>query len=397
MAGKYLILIGLVVLLAASAYYFVACDSSATQNLTTRVSRREIKVVINTNGVIKPVDGTDVYAPIDGFVRTLAVKEGSKISRGQLVMRLESQQLRTSLAEARAALMQARRQAQSVVSGPSKEELAEIDGSIAECALQLDQQNKDLAVEESLYAKQATSLASLQAMQKQRDLLQVRAESLKKKRQDLLARYSPEDKQWEEARVGELTQEVELLEQQIRSEAVAAPIGGIIYSLAVKPEAFVPRGQLLAQIYEPGRVRLRAYVDEPDLGRVEEGQQVSIEWDGLPNRRWTGVVEKRASQVVPLDSRSVGYVICRIDGSPEELIPNLNVRVEIVTARKLNALVLPRAAVFNYNGKPAVMIPVEKGTSVKTVVTGLVTPEEIEILQGVGENTSVILNQNEKK
>jgi len=183
-----------------------------------------------------------------------------------------------------------------------------------------------------------------------------------------------------------------LLEQQLRSEAVAAPASGLVYSLYVKPGAFVSRGQLLAQIYRPGKIRLRAYVDEPDMGRVEEGQLVSIEWDGLPNRKWMGVVEKRAEQVVALNNRSVGYVLCRIDGSPGELIPNLNVRVEIVTARKTDALVVPRAAVISQKGKPSVMVPLEKGTALKPVVTGMVTPEEIEILQGIDPGTTVILN-----
>jgi HlyD family secretion protein len=399
MAGKYRILMGFAALLVvvAFAYYFLFYDSSTPTYLSAKALRREIRAVINTNGIIEPVDRTEVYAPVDAFVKALPIQEGSEIRRGQLLMRLESQQIRTALAEARAALLQARRQAQAVVSGPPKEELAALDASIAECAMQLDQQNKDLAAEESLLAKQATSRAALETMQNQRDLLKLRLESLRQRRQDLLARYSTEDKQWEQARVGELTREVELLEQQLRAETVSAPASGLIYSLAVKPGAFVSRGTLLAQIYRPGKIRLRAYVDEPDLGKVEEGQQVFIEWDGMPNRKWTGVVEKRAEQVVALNNRSIGYVFCRVDGSPTELIPNLNVKVEIVTARKPNALVVPRAAVSYQNGKPAVMIPSKKGTTMRAVVTGLVTPEEIEILQGLDPGTTVILNPNEVK
>ena len=399
MAGRYRILVGLAALLAvvASACYFFVSDNSGPAYLSARATRREIKVVISTNGIIEPVDRTEVYAPIDAFVKALPVQEGSEVKRGQLLARLESQQTRTALAESKAALLQGRRQAQAVMSGPSKEELAELDASIAENAMQLDQQNKELAIEESLSRKQAIAKATVDNTRNQLNLLQVRAESLKKKKQELLARYSNEDKQWEQARVSELAREVELLEQQLRAEAVAAPVSGLIYSLNVKTGAFVSRGQLLAQIYRPGDIKLRAYVDEPDLGKVKEGQQVSVEWDGLPNRKWTGVVEKRATQVVPLNNRSVGYVFCRIDGSSGELIPNLNVKVEIVTARKPDALVVPRAAVVNQKGKPSVMIPLEKGTAFKPVVTGMITPEEIEILQGIDPGTTVILNPNEAK
>ena len=69
-----------------------------------------------------------------------------------------------------------------------------------------------------------------------------------------------------------------LLEQQIKMESVLAPETGLIYSLSVKQGSYVTDGQLLAQIYEPGKVRLRAYVDEPDLGKIESRQPVVIKW-----------------------------------------------------------------------------------------------------------------------
>jgi RND family efflux transporter MFP subunit len=210
-------------------------------------------------------------------------------------------------------------------------------------------------------------------------------------------RYSSEEKEWEQSKVVELTKQVKLLEDQLQMESVFAPKGGLVYSLSVKQGSYVTKGQLLAQIYQPGRIMLRAYVDEPDLGRIKKGQQVLVEWDGLPDRQWTGVVEKPAKQVVPLNSRSVGHVICTLDGEPKELIPNLNVRVEIVTAQKENALVVPRAAVFNREGRPAVMLSEGTGTALKPVVLGLAAPEEIEITQGIDEGSSVVLNHGEAR
>jgi multidrug efflux pump subunit AcrA (membrane-fusion protein) len=310
-------------------------------------------------------------------------------------MQLEAGQIRTALADAKAGLLRERRQARIVTAGPAKEEMDALDASIGECEMQLGQLNKDLAVEESLYSKGATARSAVESLRKQRDLLQLRAEALKKKQQDLQLRYSPEEKEWEQDKVAELTRQVQMLEQQLQMESVFAPGNGLIYSLPVKPGSFVTKGQLLAQIYLPGRILLRAYVDEPDLGRIRKGQQVLIEWDGLPDRRWTGVVDKPASQVVPLNNRSVGNVLCDIDGQPEELIPNLNVRVEIVTARKTNALVVPRAAVFNRAGQPTVLVSEGSGTAYRPVTLGLLTPEEVEIEKGIADGSSVVLNHGE--
>jgi HlyD family secretion protein len=386
-----LVLLGIL----GSVYLLLSRKPNAPQYLTANVARREIRMMVNTNGIIEPADHTEIFAPIDALITKIQVPEGKDIVQGHVLIQLDSPQIRTALIEARAALLQAKRQAQAVFSGPAKEEVSAIEGSIAESEAQLEQQRKDLSLEESLYSKQATSKAAVETLRRQQELLQIRVAALKKRKEDLLERYSPQDKQLERERVVELTRQVEMLEGQMQLQSVIAPHAGIVYSLSVKPGSYVTKGQLLAQIYKPGEVRLRAYVDEPDLGRIEKGQQVLIEWDGLPNARWTGNVDQPATQVIALNNRSVGEVICSINRSPPELIPNLNVKVEITTARKTGALVVPRAAVFQHSGGPAVLIPLQTGTSIKPVVVGLVTPEFIEIVQGIDEGSTVILNPSE--
>ncbi len=398
MVGKarfLIVVVALILLAIAAAFYLGNNHPEPSQFLLAKAVRREIKIAVSTNGIIEPSGRSEIYAPIDGRITEIRVKEGEQVQRGELVMRLESERLRSELADARTGLLQQKRQTRLVTAGPPIEEASALEASIAECEMQLEQQNQELELEESLYSKGATTRAAVEAVRHQRDLLQLRCAALKRKKQDMDLRYSPEEKTWEQEKLAELTKRVQMLEQQLQMESIFAPGNGLIFSIPVKPGSYVTKGQLLAQVYEPGRIMLRAYVDEPDLGRIAKGQPVIIEWDGLPNRKWTGVVEKPAPQVVPLSNRSVGNVLCSVDGNPEELIPNLNVRVEIVTARKENALVIPRSAIFNRAGRPAVMLWEKTGTVVKPVVLGLVAQEEVEILEGIDEGSSVVLNHGE--
>jgi HlyD family secretion protein len=392
-----LVLLGLVLLIALLVYFIMSSRPNSIALRTAKVARHELKVVISTNGIIEPIDRNEVYAPLDAFVSAINGQEGSRITKGRPLMRLESQTLRTALAEAKAAVLEARRQARLVVSGPSKEEITAIDSSISECALQLEQTNKDFELEESLLSKQASTRAAVENLRKQRDLLQVRLIGLKQKKTDLQSRYSSEEKEWEQNKLGELNKQVALLEQQLQMESVFAPKSGVVYSLPVKSGSYVNKGDLLAQIYEPGKIRLRAYVDEPDLGRIAKGQPVTIEWDGMPNKRWNGVIEKPAEQVVAMNNRSVGYVFCSVEAGPRELIPNLNVKVEITTARKSDVLVIPRSAVFRQAGKTSVLLSEAERTIVKPVELGLVTSEEIEILSGINAEDTVVINPGEAK
>ncbi len=398
MARKPILLIALaflVLLVVAAGIHVLWKGSKPTQFLLAKAARHELRMVVGTNGVIEPSDRAEIFAPIDAFVSDLRNQEGAEVTRGQLLMRLESKQIQTTLAEARAALLQAKRQAQLVLAGPAKEELTAVEAAIAENGLQLNQQREELVREEALLKKDATSRVKVENLRKQVNLLELHLESLKQKKQDILNRFTVEEKQWEQNRVNELSRQVALLEQQVQMGSIHAPLSGVLYSLAVKKGSYVVRGQLLAQVYEPGNVLLRANVDEPDLGRIEKGQPVVIEWDGLPDRHWTGAVGRLAQQVVALGNRSVGYVICSVDGRPKDLIPNINVKVQIVTARKADALVVPRAAVFNHDGQPAVLLSKGKSTSLKPVILGLVTPQEIEILQGIQEGDHVVINPGE--
>ncbi len=378
-------------------YYLLSRNPAPVPLQFTAATRKEIRVVVSTNGIIEPVDRTDVVAPIDGFVTSVPLKEGSAVRKGQRILNLESKQDLTALVEARAALLRAKAEALPVLSGPRKEELAAVDSSMAENDLQLAQVRADLRTEEALLARQATTRAAVESLQKHLQLLSARAAALKQQKEGLLNRHSPEEKQWEQDRIAELTKQVDLLEGQIRNGTVTAPRNGLLYSLSVRSGSYVGRGQVLGQLYEPGKIRLRAYVDEPDLGRIQKGQQVLIDWDGLPDQHWTATVEVPAEQVVALGNRSVGHVLCAIDGSPTELIPNINVKVQIVTARKSAALVVPRIAVLNQNGRQTILISNGKAASPVEVRLGLVTAEEVEILQGINEGASVVINPAEAR
>lgn len=374
------------------AVYFLIGEREAPTFLTVQAARQEIRMIVSTNGVIEPIERSEVYAPIDGRVTHISAREGAEVAAGQILMELESEQIRTALAQANTNLLEARRAEKEVLSGPPKDEIAALVAAIDEASLQLKETEKDLEIEEALFVRGAVARVAVDALRKQRDQLRQRVDGQERRKQELLDRYSPEEKQWEKDKVSVLADQVRFLEQQLLLQTVKFPQSGRVYSLEVKPGAYVVRGQLLAKINQPGKIRLRAYFDEPDLGRVAKGQLVEVKWDGLPDHKWTGVVEQPAEQVVSMDNRTIGYVICSIEGSPEELIPNLNMKVEITTMRKPDAIVVPRSAVFSPDGTRSVRVFDGKTAVTKPVVSGIVTTEEIEILEGVSVGEEVILN-----
>src|SRR5260370_4525274 len=77
------------------------------------------------------------------------------------------------------------------------------------------------------------------------------------------------------------------------------------------------------------KVRVRAFIDEPELGGLEPGEPVRITWDALVNRTWMGKTQVIPKQVVARGARSVGELLCEVNNDKLELLPNINVNVRI--------------------------------------------------------------------
>src|SRR6202034_2111924 len=108
-----------------------------------------------------------------------------------------------------------------------------------------------------------------------------------------------------------------------------APLDGTLYSLPIHAGDFVKAGDLLAEIADLHHVRVRAFIDEPDLGQIDVNQPVEIFWDAQPGRVWTGRSEILPKQVVTRGTRSVGELLCSVSNEKLDLLPNITVDVRI--------------------------------------------------------------------
>jgi HlyD family secretion protein len=165
---------------------------------------------------------------------------------------------------------------------------------------------------------------------------------------------------------------------------VRAPFAGTVYFLPAKAGAFVQIGDLLLQEADLSQLQVRAFVDEPEIGRLALGQTVRITWDALPGKFWQGTVASLPSTVINRGSRVVGEVLCRVDNTARLLLPNVNVNATIVSVSKENALSVPREAVRE-DATHSYVFVVEGGELRRRDVTlGIANLTHVEILNGIG-------------
>jgi HlyD family secretion protein len=213
-------------------------------------------------------------------------------------------------------------------------------------------------------------------------------EALEKRRAVLVTQS---DKTVALARLRDAEAAVELARSHIAQTVIHAPIGGMVYDLAARPGAYLNIGDLVANVGRVERLRVRVYVDEPELGRVQEGQPVTIGWDALPGRAWQGMVERKPANIVALGSRQVGEVLCTIDNPGRVLLPGTNVDAHIRTATVDSALTIPKECLRRDASGVGVFALRGGRLEWRAVGTGVSSVTRVQIVQGLAEGDEVAL------
>src|ERR1019366_1820484 len=119
------------------------------------------------------------------------------------------------------------------------------------------------------------------------------------------------------------------------------------------------------------------------------GQKVRITWDALPGKDWTGVVEKRPTEVISLGSRQVGEVLCTIDNPMHELVPGTNVNAFILTQVVENALTIPKAAVRRDGAIGVFILQPDSTVKFQPIQTGASDALRVEVVKGLSDGDAV--------
>jgi HlyD family secretion protein len=378
----------LLVLAAAAIGWGVLRKGAPARAPFARVKRQTLVSTLPTNGKVEPFEWEAVRAEIAGSIAALDVQEGQHVSKGQTVAVLADPTLEGDIESAEAKLAEARANLAGLASGGRPADFTDIDNRLERARLDLQQATKDYDTLQRLAAKNAATRQDVDAARDKVQAAEVEIAGLQKRRGTLVAKP---DVSAAEARVRDAEAALRLARQRSGRSAVTAPLSGVIYGLAVQRGAYVEPGTLIANVGRLDRVRVRVYVDEPELGRIAVGQPVTIRWQALPGKEWSGTVERKPTSIQALGSRQVGEVVCTIDNAGGELIPGTNVDAEIRTAVVDNALLIPREALRHDAGGDYVLALAGDTVERKNVKTGASSISLVQITAGLTESDAVAL------
>jgi HlyD family secretion protein len=380
--------------IVAVALIYLSFRQSPLRVHAAQVQRGPIRSLVSTNGKIEPVHNFEAHAPISTTVKRLLVEEGDHVHKGQLLLQLDDADIRTQATRAQAQVKAAQADETALTTGGTQEEVLTLNAQLVKARSARDTAQRNLDALRRLSQQGAASPGEVRQAEDTLQRAQADLTLLEQKRSE---RYSHPEVAKIEAQAAEAQAAYDAAEDALSKSSVRAPLDGIVYSLPVKEGAFVQAGDLLLQEADLSHVLVRAFVDEPDVGRLQAGQKVEVTWDAVPGRTWTGTVSTVPSTVKLRGNRNIGEATCDVDNHDLRLLPNINVGVTIVTAEHNNVLTVQRDAVHSDDSKPYVFRVVDNQLQRQPVEISLQNLTRVEITSGLSEGSLVALSAEESK
>lgn len=339
-----------------------------------RVEARELVQRVVASGTVDSQSLARVGSEITAVVAERHVREGDTVRAGDLLLSLRDEEQQARLREAQAALQQ--------LIESSRPQARE---ALREAASNLQQAQRERERREALFQRQLLST-------EQRDLarrVEISAQSAYE-RARLAALSLAEDGQEER----QLRQRVESARVALARTRILAQVDGVVQSRSVEPGDLVQPGSTLLEIARLDSREIRLPLDEKNLAAVQLEQPAQVVADAYPNAPLAAQVSFIAPAVDP--SRGTIDVHLQLLEDADFLRQGMTVSVNIETARRPTALVIPRDALFQRQGNRAQALRLnEDRVEAIEVRLGLEGGALVEVVEGLVAGDLVLAEKAE--
>lgn len=364
---------------------FFSVRSLTREHLPVRAaqaSHQSLQSTISTNGRVEPEKNIELHSPVSAIVRAVYVRPGDQVAEGKLLIVMDDVEARAKVASAESGVKAAQAVLESTTENGTVEQRQGVAAELARNRLEHDQAQRDL---DALIKLSATGAASQSEVAGARQRLATAEANLHASEQTAQTRYSSADVARAKAALADAEANRQAARQVLAQTSVRAPIDGTVYSLNTGATEFTEAGKLLMQMADLHHERVRAYFDEPEIGRLAVGQQILIKWDAKQGVLWHGHIERTPVTVITYGTRNVGEVLIHVDDVDGQLLPDTNVTVTVTTSSEPNVLTVPREALHSENGKSYVYKIVNDELKRTPVVIGTLNLTQVVILSGLND------------
>lgn len=367
---KFLIIVGLLVLLAGILIYTLMVNRKVTVETVTvsQVYPSQTFTLLNASGYVVAQRKASVASKATGQLIWLGVEEGSQVRTGDVLARLENRDTAAAKSQAVA----------NVAAAKSSLETAQVELKDAE---------QNFVRQKSLLAQGIISQAEFDAAESRLN----RGKAVVKNAQSMI--------RVAEAVEGgaEATLDYTLIRAPFDGVVLTknADIGDIVTPLGAAANAKAA----VVTLADMASLQVEADVSEANLAKIRVGQPCEIQLDAFPELRFRGMLQT----IVPTADRSKASVMVKVRflDKDRRVLPEMSAKVAFLERPVMSGEQRPKtavnpAAVISRNGRKLLFL-VKDGRAIETPVTlGGAVGDQVEVLQGVKAGEKIVLKPVER-
>lgn len=227
---------------------------------------------------------------VGGRLASLAVDEGDAIKAGQVLGTLDKAPYENALMQARASVAVAQAQYDLMQAGYRDEEIAQTEAAVRQAKAAYDYAQNFYTRQQGLWKSRTISANDLENARSSRD----QARATLKSAEDKLSQYRtgnrPQDIAQAKASLEQAQAQQAQAELDLHDTTLVAPADGTLLTRAVEPGSMLSAGSTVLTLSLTRPVWVRAYIDEPNLGRAKPGSELLLYTDSRPDKPYRGKV-----------------------------------------------------------------------------------------------------------
>lgn len=375
---------GLLIALALAVAGFLLRNLILGKPVETHQAVRSdlVQTVVASGRIITP-QRASVGAVITGRVERIPVEQGQSVKRGDVLIVLDGEDERASVAQALGAVAQAEarlRQLREVSLPAAEQALIQAQANLTQARQQHDRAKE-------LKAKGFVSQAALDDAQRNLDVAesQLRAAKL----QVATNRPSGSDFALAQTALAQARANLGVAQAKLDQTVILAPVDGTLISRNVEPGNVVQSGKELMALAPEGETQVVVQIDEKNLAQLRIGQHALASADAFPRERFEAVLVYINPGIDAL--RGSVEVKLRVPKPPAYLRQDMTVSVDIEVARSSGTVVVPAETVRDAGSAQPWVLAVDGGRAVRRAVKlGLKGDGRVEVLDGVAPGDRLI-------
>jgi HlyD family secretion protein len=396
-------------------YWTIRSSSEAprTADLTIPVRAETLQVRVTASGTLQPIQTVNLSPKSAGIVAELFVEQGDRVKQGQVVARMENQEIEAQILQAQARVNQAQARYAKLQSGNRVEEITQAEAQVAQAQAQVVQakakydlaaqrvrRNQSLASEGAISSDQLDEIIS-NANAANADTAQAIA-TLRQRQENLQQLRNgsrPEDLAEAEAAVVEAIGSLRAIQVQEQDTLIRAPFDGVVTQKFATEGAFVTPTTTASEATSATSTAIVAIaeglealaeVPEVDIQQLKIGQPVEIVADAFPNETFEGKVRLIAPEAVVKQNVTSFQVRVALVTGKDKLRSGMNTDVTFLGNQVPRALVVPTVSIVTKGGKTGVLVPGKNNQpEFRAIVPGTAVDDQTQVLEGLKSGEEV--------